>query len=220
MFTGRDVVTMSKRIGLFGGTFDPIHFGHLRTAWEVYHATQLDEVRFIPCFSPPHRTPPVASPEERFSMVQRAIASVPYFIADDCELRRSGTSYTVDTLRSLSRELPDHSLCLIIGSDAFVHFETWHDWEEIVKLANVIVMERPGHRDSVSRELKQKFRLVEEVNDLHEQASGALFIQTVTLLGISSTRIRDEISRTGYAPFLLPEETQEYITQQKLYSLF
>jgi len=206
-----------RRIGLLGGTFDPIHFGHLRTAWEIYHALNLAEIRLIPCYLPPHRAAPAASAIDRLTMVKTAIATTPHFVADDREICREGLSYTIDTLRSLSRELNGHSLCLIIGTDAFLSFEQWHEWEEIVKLANVVVMHRPGHQESIAPRLKNAFRLVDSAEELSRHSCGALFFQSVTLLGISATAIRAEIKKYGCAPFLLPKDVCDYIAQEKLY---
>ena len=115
-------------IGLFGGTFDPIHYGHLRTAFELWQELRLTEVRFMPTGSPPHREQPYASPEMRLSMVKAAVASQPAFVVDDREVRRTGVSYSVDTLTEVRKEFPDRSLCLLLGMDAFLGLPNWHRW--------------------------------------------------------------------------------------------
>src|ERR1043165_7745920 len=109
---------LQQAIGIFGGTFDPIHFGHLRSALEIYQTLDLAEVRFIPCFQPVHRKLPIATPEDRLAMVRSAIAEEPMLTVDDREIQRKGPSYMIDTLEELRKLLPDHPLCLIMGIDA------------------------------------------------------------------------------------------------------
>src|SRR6185369_8670972 len=124
-------------IGIFGGTFDPIHYGHLRTAFELIQALRLSEVRFMPAGDPPHRDATIASPELRLQMVKAAIGQQPGFNVDDREMRRAGPSYSVDTLAELRAELPDRSLCLIVGMDAFLGLPTWHQWQNILTFSHL-----------------------------------------------------------------------------------
>ena len=124
-------------IGLFGGAFDPIHYGHLRTAFELWQALKLTELRFMPTGNPPHRDPLMASAELRLHMVRAAGAGQPAFIVDDREVRRSGISYSVDTLIEMRAEFPDRSLCLLLGMDAFLGLPNWHRWRELFDLAHV-----------------------------------------------------------------------------------
>ncbi|HEV7448137.1 MAG TPA: nicotinate-nucleotide adenylyltransferase, partial [Steroidobacteraceae bacterium] len=131
-------------IGLFGGTFDPIHYGHLRTAFELWQELRLSEVRFMPTGSPPHREQPYAAPELRLAMVKAAVASQPAFVVDDREIRRTGVSYSVDTLTEVRNEFPDRSLCLLLGMDAFLGLPNWHRWRELLDLAHIVVAHRPG----------------------------------------------------------------------------
>ena len=135
---------MAKALGILGGTFDPIHYGHLRPAQEVLRALDLAEIRVIPAANPPHRRPPVATPEQRLRMVELAVAGVPGFTVDDREFRRGGPSYTVLTLESLRSEFGERPLCLLMGLDAFEGIETWHQWQRLPELAHFIVMTRPG----------------------------------------------------------------------------
>ena len=122
-------------MGIFGGTFDPIHYGHLRTAFELAEAVRLAEVRFLPTGNPPHRDPAQASAEERLAMVRAAVAGQPGFTVDDRETRRGGLSYSVDTLGELRGEFPQRSICLLLGMDAFLGLPNWHRWREILELA-------------------------------------------------------------------------------------
>jgi nicotinate-nucleotide adenylyltransferase len=131
-------------IGIYGGTFDPVHFGHLRTALEVREALGLDEVRFTPCRQPPHRVA-VASPEAREKMLELALAKEAGFVLDRRELDRPGPSYMIDTLAALRAEWgADASLCLILGRDAFLGLPSWRRWNELTGLAHLVVMTRPG----------------------------------------------------------------------------
>ena len=133
-------------IGIFGGTFDPIHCGHLRTAFELWQELGLSQVRFMPTGSPPHRSQLYATPELRLRMVQAAIADQRGFVVDDREVRRSGVSYSVDTLTDMRREFPQTPLCVLLGMDAFLGLPNWHRWREILKLAHIVVAHRPGWR--------------------------------------------------------------------------
>ncbi len=201
-------------IGIFGGTFDPIHFGHLRTSLEVQQALGLEELRLIPLRDPPHREQPGATPQQRLEMIRAAIADAPAFRLDTRELEREGKSYSVRTLRSLREELGDTPLCLIIGSDAFRGFPTWHKPEEILNLAHIVVMQRPGDdRPDLYPE-----RITHAINDLRGSPAGRIWLQPVTQLEISATRIR-ELIRSGESPrYLLPEPVLEIIRRDGLYA--
>ena len=133
-----------RPIGIFGGTFDPIHYGHLRTALELKALLDLDKVHFVPCANPPHRTAPMSDGALRLRMVEAAIRDEPKFVADDRELKRAGVSYTIDTLASFRAELPGRSLCLLLGMDAFLGLPQWHRWRELTTLAHIVVAHRPG----------------------------------------------------------------------------
>ncbi len=187
---------LKQAIGILGGTFDPIHFGHLRTALELYAALDLAEVRLIPCFQPVHRKIPIATPEQRFAMVEHAIALEPALRIDDCEIKRKGPSYTIDTLLTLRESLPDTPLCLIIGIDAFLSFSSWHRWEDILTLAHLIIAHRPQYQlpkaGIVAELLKQ--RLKHNPLALHERLGGHIMLHPVTPLDISATDIRKQIA--------------------------
>ncbi len=206
-------------IGIFGGTFDPIHYGHLRTAFELTQALRLSEVRFMPAGNPPHRDITVASPELRLQMVRAAIGQQPGFNVDDREMRRAGPSYSVDTLTELRSEMPQRSLCLIVGMDAFLSLPTWHQWQNILTLSHLIVAHRPGWRAPAKGPLGEL--LVDHgtgrVDDLHESNSGRIFIHAVTQLEISSTEVRKLIA-TGRDPrYLMPDAVRDIIQQSGCY---
>lgn len=206
-------------IGIFGGTFDPIHFGHLRPALELMQTLQLDEVRFIPCHQPPHRDAPGASSDQRLRMVEAAVAGVAGFRVDRRELHRSGPSYMYDTLRSLRDELPGTRLCLLLGMDALLGFPGWHRWREILELAHLVGAHRPGWSPPVEGELAELLlsRGTADVSRLRQQAAGSIVLQPVTQLEISATAVRSMVA-AGLSPrFLVPDAVCELMEQESIY---
>jgi len=207
-------------IGIFGGTFDPIHYGHLRTAFELIQALRLSEVLFMPAGNPPHREVTIASSELRLQMVKAAIAGQAGFNVDDREIRRTGPSYSVDTLAELRAEMPDRSICLIVGMDAFLGLPKWHQWQDILKLAHLIVAHRPGWRAPTMGPLGEL--LVDggtgRVDDLHENKAGKIFIHAVTQLEISSTEVRKLIAMGRDPRYLMPDAVRDIIQQSGCYS--
>jgi nicotinate-nucleotide adenylyltransferase len=206
-------------IGILGGTFDPVHFGHLRPALEVYQALRLREVRLIPCRVPPHRKPPVASAEQRLAMVREAIAGEPGLTVDTRELERPGPSYTVDTLLSLRAELGPTPLCLIVGADAFGSLHTWHRWKELVELGHIVVVQRPGiipPDHGVVVDLLQG-RYAQDLVHLADNPSGWVFHLPVTQMGISGSHIRALLAAGKSPRYLLPDRVWEIIRQQGIY---
>ena len=210
----------NKTIGVFGGTFDPIHYGHLRTAFELQQAVSLEEVRFIPCGDPPHKSITAANALQRFEMVEIAIRDHDKFLADDREVVRKGASYTVDTLDSLRAEFPNASLCLILGMDAFLGLPNWYQWQRILELANIIVAHRPGWRKPTDGRLKEI--LMDQgtafPDELHWHHAGRIYIHAVTQLEIASSRIRDLVQSGNNTRFLLPDEVNEYILKPHCYT--
>jgi len=212
---------IQQAIGLLGGTFDPIHFGHLRTALELYQAHELAEVRLIPCYQPVHRKSPAASPEHRLAMVRAAIADEPALKADDCEILRKSPSYTIDTLESLHQTMPKTPLCLIMGIDALLGFPSWHRWEDILKLAHLIIAHRPQYhlpKTGIVADLLKK-RLKHQSSALHECLAGNIVLHPVTPLEISATDIRKQIASGQNPRYLLPDAVYEYIKQHGVYSI-
>lgn len=209
-----------EAIGVFGGTFDPIHFGHLRSAFELLQSLQLREVRFLPCGNPPHRAAPIADAATRVDMVRCAIEAQEGFVLDDREVRRPGLSYSVDTLRSLREDFPDNPLCLIVGMDSFLSLPKWYQWQEIMRLAHIVVAHRPGwqvpRRGALGALLTDRGTTL--VADLHKSLAGGIYVHEVTQLEISSTSIRALIA-AGHDPrFLLPECVGERLKLAKCYS--
>lgn len=214
--------TGRRRIGLLGGTFDPVHYGHLRMAEQLADALKLDEIRFIPSANPPHRQTPQTSATDRCEMVRLAIAGNPCFVLDDRELLRAGASYTIDTLLSLRAELGnDAALCLIMGSDAFIEFDSWHRWEEIPELCHLILVERPhvqiteALRPALQSLLRERY--TDQAAMLAETAAGRITIQRITALDISATAIREDFRAQRSARYLLPDSVVDFIQRHRLY---
>jgi nicotinate-nucleotide adenylyltransferase len=209
-------------IGVFGGTFDPIHFGHLRPALDVKQALGLREMRLIPAFLPPHREQPVANPGQRLTMVRAAVGDEPDLLVDNREMQREGVSYMVDTLSSLREEFVDEPLCLVLGSDAFLQLDRWHRWQEIIELAHIVVTHRPGWEmniETASADIQQLWSEchVEEVAELENRPAGKIILQTVTPLEISATQIRALVAAGKSPRFLLPDSVWNLIRMQGLY---
>ena len=207
-------------MGVFGGTFDPIHYGHLRTAFEVLQALRFDEVRFMPCGTPPHRGTPVAAADVRLDMVRAATEAQHGFVVDDRELSRDGPSYSVDTLTALRGEFPLRPIALIIGMDAFLDLPKWYHWQEILQLAHIVVAHRPGWKAPDIGPLGELLaeRGTHRIGDLHQAKSGHIYILDVTQLEISSTDIRDLVSAGRDPRFLMPDAVRQYILDSGCYS--
>lgn len=207
-------------VGILGGTFDPIHFGHLRSAVELLQDLALSEIRFVPSNIPPHRAATRASGSQRLRMVSAAIAGQQEFRVDDRELQRPGPSYTVETLRSLRQELGQAPLCLILGLDAFVGLPTWHCWQELTTLAHIIVMRRPGTTASYSGELAQLMQShqIDQPEQLREREAGWILCQEVTQLDISATQIRTLVEQGKSIRYLVPDAVADLIHAEAIYS--
>lgn len=203
-------------IAILGGTFDPIHYGHLRPAREALTALELAELRFIPAFQPPHRAPPVATAAQRLAMVELAVRGIPGLRADDRELRRAGLSYTVVTLESLRAEVGPTPLCLLIGTDQFREFETWYRWQEIPELAHLVVLNRPGAAAGVLPDWAQA-RVTGDLTALGRAPAGRLAFLAVSPQDISATRVRAALARGESVAGLVPEAVLDYIWSNQIY---
>jgi nicotinate-nucleotide adenylyltransferase len=191
-----------KKIGILGGTFDPIHMGHLILAEQVKHKLRLDGVIFIPCLSPPHKTKRKLSPaEDRFRMTQLAIEGNPTFSISDIELKRGGVSYTVDTLRQLKEIHPRSEVYFLTGSDMLEEIHTWREPEEIYKLAKMVIATRPGFDNFDPKNRFAKKSLIVEI----------------TGVDISSSQIREKVKKGQSIKYLVPPRVEEYIKKKKIY---
>ncbi len=207
-------------IALLGGTFDPIHLGHLRSAQELKEVLAADELKFIPCHRPPHRASPGVSSQQRLAMVELAIAGLDGLSVDDRELQRDQLSYTIDTLIALRREYGEQVvLCWLMGVDAFNHLDSWHRWQELLDYAHIIVMARPEASlvtQGPVAELLARHK-VASPSQLLQQASGRVLLQTLTPYPISATAIRQALSQGQPVSQYLPDTVLDYIEQHQLY---
>ena len=213
-----------QAIGLFGGTFDPIHYGHLRLAEEMASALNLREVRFIPAAQPPLRAAPRTSAAHRVEMVRRAITGNSRFVLDEREVRRAelqaGPSYTVDTLSELRAEVgSEQPLYWLLGADAFINLPSWHEWRRLFELAHIGVAERPGTllQQTLADDLRSEMAM-RNVSDLANiTAAGTISIVPMTPLAISARRIRAALIAQTSVRYLLPDDVLDYIQHQHLY---
>jgi nicotinate-nucleotide adenylyltransferase len=207
-------------IGIFGGTFDPIHMGHLRTAHEVLTGLDLAEVRFVPSRLPPHRPPTVAPEALRLRMLEAALEGLPGFRVDGRELLRPGPSFMVDTLASLRAEVGTQPLCLLLGLDAFLGVPTWERWRELPELAHIVVARRPGFAQQIDGELGEllRSRFSTDRHELARLPAGRVLMQDVTQLEISSSAIRDLVAAGGDPRFLVPDAVRELIAKTHIYA--
>ncbi|HEC19385.1 MAG TPA: nicotinate-nucleotide adenylyltransferase [Gammaproteobacteria bacterium] len=209
-------------IGVFGGTFDPVHCGHLRSALDVKQALGLRELRLIPCYQPPHREAPVANPGQRLTMLRAAVGDESDLLVDNREMQREGISYMVDTLASLREEVGDEPLCLILGSDAFLQLDSWHDWRRIPELAHIVVTHRPGWELAIEQaspaiQALWRERHVSDLAELGQSPAGKIFLQPITPLEISATRIREMVAAGENPRFFLPDAVWNLIRMNGLY---
>ena len=206
-------------IGIIGGTFDPIHFGHLRPALEVAELLNLDELRFIPNANPPHRWQPEADAQHRLEMVKLAIKNTPVFKLDDREYQRNGPSYTIDTLKEIRAEIGlDRPLCLLIGQDALQGFTQWRDWQGILNLTHLVVSRRPGYELDFTDNQWMHDILVNNADELKQAPNGMLFFAKVTQLAISATAIRNWLKQGSSVQYLTPAVVNNYLLTHKLYT--
>jgi nicotinate-nucleotide adenylyltransferase len=213
-------------IGILGGTFDPIHYGHLRLAEELAGTLRLDQVLLVPSGTPPHRAAPGVAAEHRLAMVELAAAGNARFRVDGREVRRAGPGYTFDTLAELRAEAGNtRPLALLVGADAFLEFATWHRWHEIFGLAHVAVAHRPGYpmerwAERMPQPLAREYttRLMQQPLATHLSPAGGIVVVPFTALDISATAVRDML-RAGASPrYLLPDTVLDYIQIHRLYS--
>jgi len=206
-------------IALFGGTFDPVHFGHLRAALEAREKLGIPDLRLLPAGDPPHRADTFATAAQRLAMLELAIGHCPGLRIDDRELRRQGPSFMVDTLAEIRGEAGAAPLLLLIGQDAANALDSWHRWLDLFDLAHLVVMRRPDAHFRCSGELLLQIeqRRVENPEQLLQSAAGRVLPLEVTQLDISSTFIRRLLADGRSPRFLLPDPVLDYIEQQRLY---
>lgn len=210
---------MTTAVGIFGGTFDPVHFGHLRAAVEAREKLDLADFRLLPAGLPPHRSDTVADGEQRLEMLRLALDGCTDLRVDDREVRRAGYSYMVDTLAEIRGEAGEAPLLLMIGQDAANALDRWHEWRRLFDLAHLVVMRRPDAHFNCRGELRRQIeeRRVHEAAKLLQQPAGRVLSLEITQLDISSTHIRSLLAAGRSARFLLPDRVVDYIREQGLY---
>ncbi|RLQ21242.1 nicotinate-nucleotide adenylyltransferase [Seongchinamella sediminis] len=207
-------------VGVFGGTFNPVHYGHLRSALELCELLELDRLGLMPCAQPPHREAPDCSAEQRAAMVELAVQDEPRLCCDRRELAREGVSYTVLSLEELRAELgPGCSLALVLGCDALLNIDSWYRWQELLELAHIVVIARPGWHfpdSGVVADWLAAHRS-DDRTVLRQRSHGHILVEELRPLAISSTEIRD-LLRAGRSPrYLLPGLVLDYIERGQLY---
>lgn len=209
-----------RPVAVFGGTFNPVHYGHLRSALELLERLDLAELRLMPCAQPPHRDMPECSAKQRADMVELAVQGEPRLVCDRRELQRAGPSYTYDSLWALRTELGEaRSLCLVMGCDSLLTLEQWHRWDELLQLCHMVVIARPGwelpKEGAVANWLQQ--HRSEETEPVAASANGKILIEELRPLSISSTEIRQLLAAGRSPRYLLPEPVLGYIEHNALY---
>ncbi|MGB5853820.1 MAG: nicotinate-nucleotide adenylyltransferase [Oceanisphaera sp.] len=210
---------MKKAIGLLGGTFDPIHIGHLRPAIALLERLNLAEVRLLPNYIPPHKAPPDSAPEHRLAMVQLAADYTPKLVVDARELKRNRPSYTVETLIELRKELPDTPLCFLMGMDSLCSLNRWHRWQELLEYAHLVVSHRPGWQPNFNPTINALYKAhgTTDGGQLQRRLGGCIYLFDNPQLDISSTQIRNCIRLGNNPQYLLPEPVINYVREKRLY---
>ena len=216
--------TRPKRLGLFGGTFNPIHYGHLRTGEEVVEALELTRLWFIPAAQPPHKTAQQVTPfEMRLEMARLAVGRHPRIAVSDIEGRRPGKSYSIETLRQVRQEQGrDWELYFILGLDAILEITSWKDYAELFTLCHFVVLDRPGYDRGqleavLRREVHPQFQTLKGEAGFRHPSGYKVFLLATTLMDISATRIRSLVGAGRSIRYLLPEQVRRYIIRTQLY---
>ncbi len=219
---------MAQKIGILGGTFNPIHYGHLAAAEEVRDRLKLDRVLFIPSFQPPHkRENDVPSAVHRMEMVRLAAAHNQFFDPSDIELKRGGRSYTIDTIEALRESYPGIDLYFITGLDSFLEIQTWNHWEQLLTLCTFVVLSRPGYQFTDLLKIDFMLPAQDQVLKLDRgelvhvdfrAGAWSVYLELIPLYDISSTDIRTRVKEGRSIKYLLPEAVETYIIKHKLYA--
>jgi nicotinate-nucleotide adenylyltransferase len=224
MATGKSEPEAPLRLGLFGGTFNPMHYGHLRSAEEVCEALALTRLWFIPASHPPHKTAQGITPfQARLEMSRLAVGDHPVMSVSDLEGRRSGRSYSIETLRQVRQEVgPAWELYFILGLDAILEIATWKDYKDLFSLSHFVVLDRPGYdrqrlAEVLRGEVHPSVRPFEAGRSFQHPSGHKVVLQATTLMDISGTGIREMVRQGRSIRFLLPEPVREYIINHKLY---
>lgn len=212
---------MPKPIGILGGTFDPIHIGHLHLAKSILSSLDFQAIHFVPCYSPVHRPPPIASAKDRFEMVKLAVSEEKGLVADATEIKRQGPSYMIDTLKTLKAQFPDTPLALVLSNDAFQYFLTWKDWQDYLNIGHIVIVNRPNYS------FEDNPKLVTFVNAhhtqsqeaLHSRLAGAIMLKLIEPSPLSATDIREQLANTKQPEQFVSQPVWHYIKEHNLYGV-
>jgi len=208
-----------QAIAFLGGTFDPVHFGHLRPALEICEALSLKQLFFMPNHIAPHKAESHCNAQQRCEMVTLALRNQLRMDIDTRELNRHKPSYTIDTLKELKNQYPDTPLCFIMGMDSLISFDTWFQWQEILSYCHLVISHRPGWEYQLNEQVQALVDTHQTTNkhDLHNNQVGKIYFQTTSQLAISSSEIRQLLNNDISIDYLLPEAVNDYIKQHQLY---
>ncbi len=201
-------------IGIFGGTFDPVHNGHLLSVLSLASELNFERIHLLPSATPPHRSPTRSSSAHRLKMVELAVEDYPQLIADDRECIRQGKSFTIDTLKSFRQEYPDDLLAFITGMDAYLDIPNWKQWQDYLNHVHICVMRRPGYElySSWGDEYVAACK-----DELFKKPNGMIYFAQTELVDISSTQIREKLNAVESLQKDLPIQVLDYIIENKLY---
>ncbi len=204
---------------VFGGTFDPIHYGHIAIIEQLRKLDKLSTIRVIPCATPALKQSPGASFSQRCKMLELGLAHFSHLIIDQREQKRSGASYTFDTLQALKQAQPNKHLIFVIGADNLVDFQRWHRWQELAKYCHLLVINRPNFNESLIKEsvAQSGFQLAKSYADLQNAHSGLIFYHTMPQKDQSSTEIRNNFQQKRSLDLMLPQSVIEYAMRNLLY---
>ncbi len=217
---------MTQPIGILGGTFDPVHNGHLHLAMTCLKELDLTEIRFTPLNIPAHRAAPMASVEERLEMLHLATEDNAPFKVDDCELQKDEVSYTINTLKRIRKKINEIPLCMLIGMERFKTLNTWHRWRTLLDYTHIIIANRPANNEQGSdcKVLDEEMKIfmhnaiTQSIVDLHRQTSGLVLELDTPMLDISSTQIRNNIRNNLNSDSLLPDKVLDFVKTHHLYT--
>ncbi|MFT5482571.1 MAG: nicotinate-nucleotide adenylyltransferase [Halieaceae bacterium] len=214
-------VSDTRSRAIFGGTFDPVHIGHMRTAIDARRQLLVDTLYLMPCHIPVHRDEPGCTAEQRRDMLELAIAGNTGLALDDRELRRGAPSYSLDSIVEIRGEVgPDAPVFLLLGSDSFASFDQWYRWDELIELCHLVVVERLGVPAIYSQPVREllRSRQVDSVESMHESAGGLILSLILTPWQVSATAVREAIDRGESTRYLLPDAVLRYISDNQLYN--
>ena len=219
MSTSSEHIHQAPLLGIYGGTFDPIHNAHILPVQAAANLLGIDQIRLLPCHIPPHKSSPNVSNQHRLKMVQQVCDHEPRFCLDTRELQRDKPSYTFDTMRAFRAEFPHHSICFFIGMDSLLNFHKWHRWKELLTLCHLVVAARPGYSWQVPPALASTFATAQstDITDFKRELYGRIYLAHTLELDISSTMIREKLRKGESVDGFLPQYTLSYIRSHHLY---